>query len=45
MRGLSLIDVLVIAAVIALLVFVGSRDFARYAAPTPAPTPGAPASP
>jgi Tfp pilus assembly protein PilE len=31
MRGLGLIDLLVIAAVVALLVFVASKDFARYA--------------
>lgn len=45
MRGLGLIDLLVILAVIALLVFVGSKDFRRYGgrAVVPAPTPSAPA--
>ncbi len=43
MRGLGLIDLLVIVAVIALLVFVGSKDFRRYGARAgvPAPTPAA----
>jgi len=36
MRGLGLIDLLVIAAVVALLVFVASKDFARYAGRNPA---------
>lgn len=31
MRGVGLIDLLVIAAVVALLVFVASKDFVRYA--------------
>jgi Tfp pilus assembly protein PilE len=30
MHGLGLIDLLVIAAVVALLVFVASKDFLRY---------------
>jgi Tfp pilus assembly protein PilE len=30
MRGLGLIDLLVIAAVVALLVFVARKDFTRY---------------
>jgi hypothetical protein len=44
MRGLSLVDILVILAVLAVLLFAGSKDFARYSNFTvaPAPTPTAP---
>jgi len=45
-RGLSLLDLLVIAAVVALLVFAASREFALYQTPgatTPSQT--APATP
>jgi len=45
-RGLSLLDLLVIAAVVALLVFAASREFALYQTPgatTPSET--APAAP
>jgi len=40
MRGLSLVDVLIMLAVLAVLVFAGSKDFARYSnsTVTPAPT-------
>ena len=42
MRGLSLIDLIIVLAVLALLVFAGSRDFVRYdnrtLAPPPTPT-------
>jgi len=40
MRSLSLVDVLIILAVLAVLVFAGSKDFARYSSSTvpPAPT-------
>jgi hypothetical protein len=43
MRGLSLVDMLVILAVLAVLIFAGSKDFARYShfTVTPAPTPTA----
>ena len=46
MRGLSLVDVLIMLAVLAALVFAGTRDFARYSNSTvpPAPT-TAPAQP
>jgi Tfp pilus assembly protein PilE len=37
MRGLRLIDLLVIAAVVALLAFVASKDFARYTQRSTAP--------
>jgi hypothetical protein len=37
MRGLSVFDLLVILAVVALLAFVGSKDFGRYADRTVAP--------
>ena len=37
MRGVGLIDLLVIAAVVALLVFAARRDFARYAGRSAAP--------
>jgi Tfp pilus assembly protein PilE len=46
MRGLSLVDLLVIGAVLAVLVYAGTQDFGRYtertlpAVPTPAATPG-----
>ncbi len=43
MRGLGLIDLLVIIGVIALLVFAGTRQFQRYESrPTLASTPTAP---
>jgi hypothetical protein len=42
MRGLSLLDVLIISVVLAVLLFAGSKDFARYSnrsvAPALAPT-------
>ena len=43
MRGMGLIDLLVIVAVVALLVFVGSKDFRHYGGRgvVPAPTPSA----
>lgn len=45
MRGLSLVDILVILAVLAVLLFAGSKDFARYTTFTAAPTPTAAAPP
>ncbi len=44
MRGLSLVDILVILAVLAVLLFAGSKEFPRYNNSTvaPAPTPTAP---
>jgi Tfp pilus assembly protein FimT len=42
MRGLSLLDLLIILAVLALLLFVARKEFARYEAHTlvlPAATP------
>ncbi|MFQ5665465.1 MAG: hypothetical protein ACE5I7_03450 [Candidatus Binatia bacterium] len=39
MRGLSLIDVVVILAVVALLLFASTRDFVRYEGRTIAPPP------
>jgi len=45
-RGLSLLDLLVIAAVVALLVFAASREFALYQTPgAPIPSQTAPATP
>jgi Tfp pilus assembly protein PilE len=45
MRGLGLLDLLVIAAVIALLIFAASKDFVRYqnrgASPAATPAPQA----
>ena len=44
MRPLSLLDLLVVAAVIVLLVAAGSQDFAHFATraqPAPAAAPGA----
>ena len=43
MRGLSLVDILVILAVLAVLLFAGSKEFGRYDNRTiaPAPTPAA----
>jgi hypothetical protein len=46
MRALNLLDILIIGAVLALLVYAGTRDFHHYAgrtepaAATTAPTPG-----
>lgn len=38
MRGLSLLDILVIVVTLALLIFAATRDFSRYAGHTlPAP--------
>ena len=37
MRGLSLVDVLIMLAVLAVLVFAGSKDFARYSNSTVPP--------
>jgi Tfp pilus assembly protein PilE len=45
MRGLSLVDILVILAVVAVLLFAGSKDFRRYASFTVAPAPTATPSP
>ena len=44
MRGLSLLDVLVIGVTLALLAFAASRDFSRYAGHT-LPPPAATADP
>jgi len=45
-RGLSLLDLLVIAAVVALLVFAASREFALYQTPgAMTPSEAAPAAP
>ena len=41
MRGLSLVDVLIMLAVLAVLVFAGSKDFARYSNSEVAPAPSA----
>jgi len=47
MRGLSLVDLMIVGAVVAVLVFAATRDFGRYAgrtlsaAPTPAAVPAA----
>ena len=41
MRGLSLVDIVIILAVVALLLFAGSREFARYRTSTIAPVPTA----
>jgi hypothetical protein len=47
MRGLSVLDVLIIFVVVAVLFYAGSRDFPRYdshmlaLAATPSPTPTA----
>ena len=41
MRALSLLDMLIILAVAALLLFAGSRDFWRYKGRTIAPPPTA----
>lgn len=45
MRGLSLVDVLVILAVLGVLLFAGTRDFTRYAGRTVPPVPTATATP
>jgi len=45
MRGLSLVDILVILAVLAVLLFAASKDFARYSIVTAAPAPTATAPP
>jgi hypothetical protein len=46
MRSLSLVDIVVILAVVAVLLFAGSKDFARYSnsTVTPVPTTAQPAS-
>ena len=41
MRGLSLVDILIVLAVLAALLFAGSKDFARYSNSTIAPAPPA----
>ena len=41
MRGLSILDILIISAVLLLLLYAGSRDFARYDSRTMAPPPTA----
>jgi hypothetical protein len=38
MRGLSLVDILIILAVLAALLFAGSKEFALYSNSTIAPT-------
>jgi hypothetical protein len=45
MRGLSLVDILIILAVLAVLLFAGSKEFARYDNLTVAPAPTPAASP
>jgi hypothetical protein len=45
MRGLSLVDVLIMLAVLAALVFAGSKDFPRYRSSTVTPAPTATAQP
>jgi Tfp pilus assembly protein PilE len=45
MRGLSLVDILVILAVVAVLLFAGSKDFSRYSGRTVTPTPTATPNP
>ncbi len=45
MRGLSLLDILIILAVLAVLLFAGSKDFARYSGRTVAPAPTATSHP
>jgi hypothetical protein len=45
MRSLSLVDVLIMLAVLAVLAFAGSRDFARYSNSTVPPAPTAAAQP
>lgn len=42
MRSLSLVDIVVILAVVAVLLFAGSKDFARYSNSTVTPLPTAP---
>jgi len=42
MRGLSLVDILIVLAVLAVLLFAGSRDFAHYSNSTIAPVRPAP---
>jgi hypothetical protein len=44
MRALSLLDLLIISAVVALLVFAGTRDFGRYTGRTLSAVPVAPAA-
>ena len=41
MRSLSLVDIVVILAVLAVLLFAGSKDFARYSNSTVTPAPPA----
>lgn len=41
MRGLSLVDVLIILAVLAVLLFAGSTEFGHYSNRTVAPAPTA----
>ena len=41
MRGLSLVDILIVLAVLAVLLFAGSKEFARYRNSTIAPAPPA----
>ena len=45
MRGLSLMDVLIMVAVLAVLLFAGSKEFAGYSTRTVAPVPPATAPP
>lgn len=45
MRGLSLVDILVILAVLAVLVLAGTKEFARYDRSTVAPIPTSTAQP
>lgn len=45
MRGLSVLDMLIILAVVALLVFAGSRDLVHYQGRTITPKPTAASAP
>ena len=45
MRSLSLVDIVVILAVVAVLLFAGSKDFARYSNSTVPPAPTATSHP
>jgi len=42
MRGLTVLDVLIIAAVVAVLLFAASREFSRYNGRTLSPVPTSP---
>jgi hypothetical protein len=45
MRGMSLIDAVIILAVVALLLFLSSKDFGRYEGRTLSPPPPATVTP